>query len=86
MRLELNIECRDVIYIKNLDSFVYDSKEKSLFLYFSKKEDRDSANEEVLKSIIPVRTKINEYEDSSYEKYELIIFENEYNLVFLIKS
>lgn len=85
MRLDLNIECRDVIYIRKFNSFVYDSKEKSLFLYFSKQEDRNSANEEILKSIVPIRTKINEYEDSSYEKYELIIFGDEYNLDFLIR-
>lgn len=86
MRIELNIGCRDVIYIENFGSFVYDSKEKSLFLYFSKKEDKDSANEEILKSITPLRTKINEYEDSRYEKYEFIIFGDEHNLDFLIKS
>ena len=85
MRLDLNIECRDVIYIRKFNSFVYDSKEKSLLLYFSKQEDRNSANEEILKSIVPIRTKINEYEDSSYEKYELIIFGDEYNLDFLIR-
>lgn len=85
MRLDLNIECRDVIYIRKFNSFVYDSKENSLFLYFSKQEDRNSANEEVLKSITPLRTKINEYEDSSYEKYEFIIFGDEYNLDFLIR-
>lgn len=86
MRLDLNIECRDVIYIENFGSFVYDSKEKSLFLYFSKKKDRDSANKQVSNSIIPIRVKISEYEDSCYEKYELIIFGDEYNLDFLIRS